>query len=219
MAGSPDWSAATASAGRPLAITRATVKNHSCCGHTFAAVDAALNLRASGLRAEQVASAEVRTYATAVEVAGITQPATAFEAKFSVAYCVAAALVLGSVRLRAFEPPALADPRLRELAARVRLVPDAEMERDFPGRRRAVVTAIDRDGTSHVAVRDTRKGDPDDPLDDAELADKFGDLSSPVLGAGRAAALAATIWDLASLPSAASISLADGEPAPGERSA
>jgi 2-methylcitrate dehydratase PrpD len=211
MAGSPDWSAATASPGRPLGITQATVKNHSCCGHTFAAVDAALSLRAGGLRADQVESVEVRTYATAVEVAGIRDPATTFEAKFSAPYCVAAALVLGSVRLRAFEPAALADPRLRELAARVRLVPDAGMERDFPGRRRAVVTAVDSAGHEHVAKRDTRKGDPDDPLDDAELAGKFDDLSSPVLGPDRAARLAATIWNLASLPAVSQIGFAAGD--------
>ncbi|WP_432837974.1 MmgE/PrpD family protein [Dactylosporangium sp. CA-092794] len=199
MAGSPDWSTTAAHPDAPLKITQATVKNHSCCGHTFAAVDAALRLRTEGLRADQVDSIEVRTYGTAVKVAGIEDPRTDFEAKFSTAYCVAAALVLGSVRLRAFEPPALADPRVRALAARVRLVPDAEMEHDFPGRRRAVVRVVDHAGDTRVSARDTRKGDPDDPLDDAELADKFHDLASPVLGDRAAAQLVAQLWALSTL--------------------
>jgi 2-methylcitrate dehydratase PrpD len=218
MAASPDWSMIAACPDSPLKITQATVKNHSCCGHTFAAVDAALSLRARGLQAEQVEQVEVRTYITAVEVAGIEDPRTAFEAKFSTAYCVAAALVLGSVRLRAFEPEALADPRLRELAARVRLVPDGQMEQDFPGRRRAVVSVVDHSGHSHLVARDTRKGDPDDPLDNAELGDKFDDLSSPVVGAGRAAQLAAKIWALPSLSRLSELRLVRDESVSSDRS-
>jgi len=203
MASSPDWAQAVAGPGRPLGITTATVKNHSCCGHTFAAVDAGLELRAAGLAAADIESVEVRTGITAAKVAGNVHPRTAFEAKFSVSYCVAAALVLGSVRLRAFEPRALSDPVLASVERLVTVIPDAEMERVFPAQRRAIVTVTDRGGRRHESVRDTRKGDPDDPLTDAELAAKFEDLSEPVLGAGRSARLAERLWqldELASLP-------------------
>ena len=199
MAGSPSW--AGIDQDRELAINRATVKNHSCCGHTFAAVDAALQLRADGLTAADVDRLAVRTYITATKVAGNPAPATAFEAKFSTAYCVAAALVLGSVRLRTFEPEALSDPRIRRLAARVALEADEAMEADFPGRRRAAVTAIDRSGREWRAERNTRKGDPDDPLSESELAGKFLDLAEPVIGAARAATLSTALWRTAELSS------------------
>jgi 2-methylcitrate dehydratase PrpD len=85
---------------------------------------------------------------------------------------------------------------LASIERRVTVIPDAGMERVFPAQRRAIVTVTDRAGQRHEAVRNTRKGDPDDPLTDAELAAKFEDLSEPVLGAGRSARLAGQLWRL-----------------------
>ena len=45
MSNGPDWSQAGATLGRDFHITRLTFKNHIGCGHTFAAIDAALALR------------------------------------------------------------------------------------------------------------------------------------------------------------------------------
>lgn len=116
-------------------------------------------------------------------------------------YCVAAALVLGSVRLSAFEPQALRNPLLNAIEQRVTVLPDPDMERVFPGQRRAIVTVLDRAGNRHQSVRDTRKGDPDDALTDSELADKYADLSGPVLGPDASARLAQRLWQLDGLAS------------------
>ncbi|HVC42455.1 MAG TPA: MmgE/PrpD family protein [Candidatus Saccharimonadales bacterium] len=208
MAGDPDWDAAiVAMCGEP-AITQATVKNHACCGHTFAAVDAALELRARGVRAQDIAEITVETYTTATTVAGNTDPRTAFEAKFSTGYCVAAALLTGAVRLRTFEDSVLFDPAVRELTGRVTLVPDEGMEAAFPGQRAARVTVIEQSGVTHVAERRTRKGDPDDPLTDGELSDKFTDLASPVLGDPGADQLQAAVWHLADVVDVSTLPLA-----------
>ena len=213
MSDSPDWSAAAGEPGRPLRIGEATVKNHACCGHTFAAVDGALQLRDEGLDHRDVEAVEVRTYATAKRVAGNVEPATEFEAKFSTSYCVAAALRLGSVRLRAFLPASLADPEIRGLAQRVTVVADDEMERAFPQRRQATVVIRLADGTTRSAHRSTRKGDPDDPLTDAELTDKFTELSTPVLGAARTAELADALWSLAGAKTLSELPIGGGEEA------
>jgi 2-methylcitrate dehydratase PrpD len=201
MADGPDWRRVLADPDRPLGITVPTVKNHSCCGHTFAAVDAALALRSGGLAADDIDTVEVTTYRTATKVAGNPDPHTAFEAKFSTAYCVAAAFVLGSVRLRAFEPDALADPAIRGLVERTSVVPDDAMESLFPGRREARLVVVDRAGERHEYTRHTRKGDPDDPLTDGELRAKFLDLAEPVLGTAGADALGEALWALPDQPS------------------
>jgi 2-methylcitrate dehydratase PrpD len=212
MASSPDWTEATADLGRPWGITQATVKNHSCCGHTFAAVDAALALRAQGLTPEDVAEVHVATYGTAIKVAGNPDPHTEFEAKFSTAYCVAAALALGSVRLRAFEEDRLRDPALRRLMDRTTLHVDPEFDAAFPKQRGARVTVVDRNGAEHVHIRPTRKGDPDDLLTDAELRDKLDDLTVPVLGQQEADALAARLWSLPEMDDVRSLTASgDGE--------
>jgi 2-methylcitrate dehydratase PrpD len=199
MGKAPDWDAAVAKLGSPWGVTTATVKNHSCCGHTFAAVDAALVLRAQGVSPEDVREIRVATYTTATKVAGNPDPKTAFEAKFSTAYCVAAALALGSVRLRAFEDEQLSDPLLRDLVQRTTVVADPQYDAAFPGKRAARVTVVDGSGTEHEYVRTTRKGDPDDPLTDAELREKFDDLTTPVLGEAGAAELSAALWALPEL--------------------
>jgi 2-methylcitrate dehydratase PrpD len=202
-----DWEGAVDWLSGPPGITQPTLKNHSCCGHTFAPVDAALELRARGVQPQDVAGIHVETYVTAATVAGNTDPKTAFEAKFSTAYCVAVALVTGSVRLRAFEDATLGDPRVRELMHRATVVGDPGMEALFPGQRVARVTVTDRAGATHVAERQTRKGDPDDPLTDGELRDKFRDLAGPVLGDEHAGRLEETLWRLSELPDLSAIPL------------
>jgi hypothetical protein len=43
-------------------------------------------------------------------------------------------------------------------------------------------------------LQPTRKGDPELPLTDRDLDDKFMELASPVVGEGRAQALLARLW-------------------------
>ncbi|MGH3660569.1 MAG: MmgE/PrpD family protein [Micromonosporaceae bacterium] len=210
MSDAPDWDAAVAALGQPWGITGATVKNHSCCGHTFAAVDAALALRSQGVKASDVEKITVATYGTAVKVAGNPDPKSAFEAKFSTAYCVAAALELGSVRLRAFEPEQLENPAIRALIGRTELAVDLDYDATFPKQRAARVEIVTRDGAEHSYFRPTRKGDPDDPLTDAELQEKFDDLAVPVIGQESAAALSDAIWKLAELDDVRKLPISKG---------
>jgi 2-methylcitrate dehydratase PrpD len=211
MSAEPQWDAALAALGSPWGVTEATVKNHSCCGHIFAAVDAALELRARGVRPEDIERVEVDTYTTATEVAGYLDPKSAFEAKFSIPYCVAAAFVRGGVRLPAFTDEALADPELRRLVRATTVRPDKELDRDFPGRRRARVTVRVSGGEELTQLRNTRKGDPDDPLTDQQLNEKFLDLAVPVLGDQAAQDLGQRLWRAEQAPNVRGAFLETGE--------
>jgi len=185
--------------GDPFCVTETTVKCHACCGHTFAAIDAALELRAAGVRAADVTRVEIGTYRVATEVAGQTSPAGPEQARFSLAYTVAAALVLGTVRLGAFTPEALANPVIQRLAAATVVRADPELDAMAPRRRAARVRITDRGGRELERLRLTRKGDPDDPLSDDELRAKYDELVVPFLGVRRAASIAAALWDLPGL--------------------
>lgn len=197
MSDAPDWSQVFDDLDEVRNITRMTFKNHACCGHTFAAIDGALQLRdEEAIAVDEVARVEVETYGTAIKVAGNPEPTTTFEAQFSIPYTVAAALSLGSVRLAAFGPDVLHDPALRELVARVDVEVDPELDAAFPGQRGARVRIHRHDGTTVERFRHTRKGDPDLPLTDEELTGKFHDLVEPVLGRSTSDALASTLWTL-----------------------
>lgn len=185
--------------GDPFCVTEASVKCYACCGHTFAAIDAALELRADGVHAEDVARVEIETYRVATEVAGHGDPITSEQAQFSLAYTVAAALVLGTVRLGAFTREALEHPAIRRLTAGTIVRVDPELEAMAPRRRAARVRLTDHNGDSLERLRLTRKGDPDDPLSDSELRAKYDELVVPFLGERRAASIARTLWDLPGL--------------------
>ncbi|MPZ24954.1 MAG: MmgE/PrpD family protein [Micromonosporaceae bacterium] len=197
MSDRPSWDGIFDDLGETFHIAAMTVKNHACCGHTFAAVDAVLQARETvPVDPDRVRAVRVATYRTALEVAGNPAPATAFEAQFSIQYCVAAALRLGSVRLAAFADDQLADPALRSLLGRVTLAVDPELDRAFPGRRGARVRLTLDDGSEHEVFSPTRRGDPDLPLTDAELTDKYTELVVPQLGPALAARLLDVLWEL-----------------------
>src|SRR5690242_6009322 len=109
-----------------------TFKNHACCGHTFAAIDGALELKKRmNVRAEDIDRIHVGTYRAGVEVAHYERPATPAEARFSLRYVVATALTHGSVRLAAFEPPRLNDSGTRALMDRISVALDPELDATF----------------------------------------------------------------------------------------
>lgn len=201
MSDGPDWDKATATLGTDFHITRMTFKNHACCGHTFAAIDGALELqRALSVKAADIARVHVGTYRPALEVAGYEHPATPAEARFSLKYVVATALTHGSVRLAAFEPARRDDPATRALMSRIEVSVDAELDATFPGQRAARVAIETTDGYRGEFLQSTRKGDPDMPLSDRELEEKFLELAGPVLGEAAARALVARLWILERSP-------------------
>jgi 2-methylcitrate dehydratase PrpD len=195
----PKWERATEGLGTHYNITCITQKNHGCCGHAFAAIDAVLALRAQGARAADVRAVDVASYQAALDVAGNPEPRSAAEAKFSVPYVVAHALLHGSVRLNAFDDARMAEPTLRELMRKVTLRNDAGLTARFPVQRAARVAITLNDGTRLEHFAPYRKGDPEAPLDDAEIEAKFGELAAPVIGADRARALLARLWTLDTL--------------------
>ncbi|MBN9427177.1 MAG: MmgE/PrpD family protein [Burkholderiales bacterium] len=197
MSGKADWSHVGETLGRDFNITRLTFKNHIGCGHAFPAIDGALALqRQHGIDAADVEQVHVATYKPALDIACYMNPATDNEARFSIPFVVATALVHGSVRMAAYEPQRLADPRTRALLERVSVSVDPEIDAGFPGRRAARVEITLRDGRRLVHLQPNRKGDPEQPLDDPELESKLVELAQPVIGADAVRTLAARLWSL-----------------------
>ncbi|MBX3652455.1 MAG: MmgE/PrpD family protein [Burkholderiales bacterium] len=195
MAGSPDWSLALQGLGSEYNITRMTQKNHCCCGQTFAAIDAALALREQHrFSPADIRGVSIHTYQTALDVTGNYRSDTPAEARFSLPYVVAHALVHGSVRLAAFEGSALADPAVKRIIGDTRMHASEEFNAVFPGKRCASIDITLGDGRLISHVQTTRKGDPDCPLSDQELEGKFFELAIPVIGRARAETLLKKLW-------------------------
>jgi 2-methylcitrate dehydratase PrpD len=196
MADDPDWDAALATLGEDFHIRRMTFKNHACCGHTFAAIDGALALKKRmNVPAQEIEGVEVATYRAGLEVAHYEEPRTPAEGRFSLKYVVASALTHGSVRLAAFEPGRLNDPATRALMKRTSVSLDPQLDAAFP-RQRAARVAIRARGRREEHLQPTRVGDPDAPLSDAQLEEKYLELSAPLLGEAKARELLARLWRL-----------------------
>ena len=196
MGDNPDWERWLATLGRDFHITRMTFKNHACCGHTFAAIDGALEVkRRLNVDAAAIDRVEVATYRAGLEVAHYENPGTPAEGRFSLKYVVATALTHGSVRLAAFEPERLADRRTKALMDRISLRVDPELEAAFPAKRAARV-AIEAKGRREEWLQPTRIGDPDAPLSDRALEEKYFELAAPVLGEAKAKDILQRLWRL-----------------------
>lgn len=196
MGDNPDFEPGIATLGKEFHITRMTFKNHACCGHTFAAIDGALELKKRmNVEAKDIEAVEVATYRAGVEVAHYEQPRTPAEGRFSLKYVVATALTHGSVRLAAFENDRLNDSTTTSLMKKVSVSLDPELDAAFPGKRAARV-AIRAKGRREEWLQPTRVGDPEAPLSDQALEEKYFELATPVIGEKKARETLERLWRL-----------------------
>lgn len=180
--------------GEPLDIVKpgAAYKQYPCCASTHAPVDAALDIvREHGrLSPQAIAKIETLTSRRRLLHTDRPQPATALDAKFSVQYCVARALVTGSVRFEHFEGAAFEDADVRALLPRVHSAPYAEGQFGAGNEVAAAVKVTLNDGTVIARQVDRalgRRADNAIPHDQMEA--KFESCASRVLPAARVAAI------------------------------
>jgi 2-methylcitrate dehydratase PrpD len=196
MSINPDWTKATRGLGTDYHINHVTFKNHGCCGHTFPSIDAVLALKAQhGLTHRDVKRIKLASYKAGLDIIDNATPEGDYQAKFSVQYTVAHAMVHGSVRLNAFLDDRLNDPDVRALMKKIEVVADPELSKGYPQQRAAQMEIETNDGRTFRHFQPTRKGDPEMPLTDDELDDKFLELATPVIGQAGAHALLAQLWD------------------------
>jgi len=202
MSENPDWSKATRGLGEDYHIVHMTFKNHGCCGHTFPSIDGVLELKnRHNLTHKDVKKIRLASYKAGLNIIDNATPEGEYQAKFSIQYTVAHAMVYGSVRLNAFLPDRLIDADVRTLMKKIEVVADPELSKGYPTQRAAQVEIETSDGRKLSHFQPYRKGDPELPLTDDELNDKFLELASPVLGEPAARSLLAQLWRTEKLPS------------------
>jgi 2-methylcitrate dehydratase PrpD len=192
-----DWSIATEGLGEHYNITVMTTKNHGCCGHTFAAIDAALAIKEQhGVTAADIESIDIGGYSSTVEICSGHDHITPYDGRFSVPYLVATAFTHGTVRLDAFSEERLTHPETCALSPKVSVHLNEEVDRNFPKQRAAHIKVRTKDGRTFEHFQHARKGDPELPLSDDEISAKFTELATPVMGATHAPSLLDACWAL-----------------------
>ncbi len=162
---------AVADPDAPWALYDTSFKPWTACRHAHPVIEAALALR-EGFVADQVARIEVKTYREAVDFCDKPAPETPDDARFSHQHCVAAALLAGEPTLADFEPAAIANGKIADLRTKIDVVEDGVLTDAFPGRYGASVTIHLADGAVREAAVETAKGDPENPMTEAEIERK-----------------------------------------------
>jgi len=193
----PDIAKQLKNLGDEWETVRSSFKLYPCCHLNHAYLDAVASLkRTEGLRPEQVE--EVECLVPAGEVPIVCEPTTAklrprspYDAKFSLAFCVAAALVGDRVGIGTFSEEGIREPGALALAARVRYTvdPSSPYPRTFPG----WVKVRLRDGRMLEAREESQRGGPEMPIAPDEVIAKFRDNAARLMPPARVDALESAV--------------------------
>ncbi|MFC2000991.1 MmgE/PrpD family protein [Chloroflexota bacterium] len=191
-----DFEMMTADLGNPFAYPPDVVrlKPYPSCGGTHRCLDAALYLKKEyAISAEDVAEVKCRTSDVIPNICIHHQPRTDLEAKFSVEYCVAVALLDGKAGLAQFTDERVKDPKLQELITKVKYVHPEEMkgavglsnsgtggsENILP----EAVTVKLKDGRQFFKEVPIARGCPGNPMKTDDLLAKYRACAGSVLSA------------------------------------
>ncbi len=154
---------------------------------THAPISATLDLIIDhDLEPDQVDTITIHSLARAADILADPSkydPRTKETADHSLPYVIAAAVADRQVTPLQFTEAKIMDPTIRAQLAKVKVIADPEIEAVFPELQRVRVVISTTDGRSFEKELDYPKGDPRNPLTDAEISGKFH-----ALGAGIASA-------------------------------
>jgi 2-methylcitrate dehydratase PrpD len=167
-----------------LLATGVAIKQYPCCAFTHRALDGMLSLvQQHQLCAADVVGVECRVGRPTMEVLIHTRPQTGLEGKFSMQYCLAAALLDQRIGLLSFSDEKVRRPAAQQLFERVTMTLHPEAQRDDTSGEGLPVTVMVmlRDGRMLSVQIQHPKGHPANPLTAVALQDKFEDCAYGVL--------------------------------------
>lgn len=154
--------------GQQFDIQDTSLKRHACCGQAHAAIDALLLLRESvGLRAHEITEIEVELSHDAFAMLNETSLMT-----HNIKFVLSVAAIEGRVAMEHFLPGWMNRDLARTLMAKVNAYGTDALQGLLPRHKGAVVTLHTASGPHRQYVAAPR-GNPDDPLSNEELRDKF----------------------------------------------
>jgi 2-methylcitrate dehydratase PrpD len=173
---SEDLSPQVADLGRRWEIldTGITVKLYPSCAGTHPTLDALFDLRAEhGFTADDVDRVDIDVDPIVPTILIHDRSASALEAKFSMPFCAAAALVLGRVDIATFDEETIRDDRIAAMIARVSMRVDPGIGAGRPALTESRVRVRLKDGRELVREAHGARGYPEHPASQAELEAKF----------------------------------------------
>ncbi|MBI4596167.1 MAG: MmgE/PrpD family protein [Candidatus Tectomicrobia bacterium] len=182
----------TAHLGDPLDILKpgVVIKQYPSCAGTHRALDGMLALvKEYGIEGKEVEKVQIKTISLIPKILIHTRPRTGLEGKFSMQYCMSAAILDKKVGLQSFTDPMVNRSEIQELVKKVDMITYTQAEEGEIGGLREdlpeIVTVKLKSGKELKKEVKNPKGSPQDPLSKEQLMDKFIDCVNLVLPSRR----------------------------------
>lgn len=179
------------------------IKLYPCGAHTHPFIEMARRIAAAhDLTAEDIARIDIRMERSRHAHTDRPAPRSGLDAKFSVQYTVARALLNGCVLLSHFEDSAMREPAVYALMNRIHSVPHPDMDARWADKYGGEITITATDGRrwEDRIVHQLARG-PADPVTEEELWTKFRDCTRATLSANKIEALFAALGRIENLES------------------
>jgi 2-methylcitrate dehydratase PrpD len=157
-------------------------------------MDACVQLKAQGVKAEDVERLELKVHPLVLELMGKQTPTIGLEGKFSVYHCCAVALIFGQAGEDEYSDAIVNRADVLAMRAKVHAVTDTSVSAAS-----ADVLAIMKDGTRKHLFIEHAIGSLQRPMTDADLEAKFHVQADAVLGKAKTDALIAAAWKMVSI--------------------
>ena len=149
-------------------------KPYASCRHTHPEIEACFKIRLnSGFNIEAIERVKVTTYKGVIGKHDFKDIRGESSARMSIPFSVAVALTTGKAGIAEFAEPYVSDKTLLDLTHRVDIVPSEDLSKLVPDKRVAIVEVTMKDGRQYSEIVEYPKGEPENPLSDAENYAKF----------------------------------------------
>jgi 2-methylcitrate dehydratase PrpD len=166
-------------------------------------VDAILDLRERvSFQPEEVDAIDCKVRPIMTSILMHPDPQDELEAKFSMQFCVSAALVAGQLRIAEFNSAFIKSPQVQRMVKRVRMIPDQGLqqlssEKDLLAPTELTLRLVN--GKQYVRMVEEARGGPASPLTPDEVALKFMECASLLLPPSQSKAALELLKNLESL--------------------
>jgi len=196
----------TSDLGQMWTLNHVLFKPYCCCAIIHPAIDAIRSLMAThSITPEDIEAIEVGYPKGSHHHAAITDPKDILGMQFSTAFSLASTVLTGKNTPSAYTMEAIADPKMRAMAARVSLTNEKELDELFVGHMPARVTITTKSGEKHDELVIDAKGSPAKRLTSDEIDDKFRSMVIEVLGEARTNEIIHTLRNVADVPDMAAV--------------
>lgn len=198
MSDSLDELILTGSSGTSYWISSIYFKPFAACRHAHPAIEAVLRIKKKNcFLPSEIKRIDIETYASVIGKHDHHIVKDVSSAKMSIPFSVALAAVVGSATNAAYNDNTLADDEILRVSRNVHIAGSSELSSLVPDKRSAIVNVLLCSGVRHEGRVDYPLGEPENPLNDTQLEDKFYSLTDYAgLERRLAKKVAFAVWDL-----------------------